>query len=68
MDYKAGQSVIVKIASVPTEAIIKAILETTEGRWRGLSAASMKVHRSAENKATMRAIDCRHLGLHMKST
>ena len=32
VDYKYGQSIIVKIAGVPTEATIKAIFETTEGR------------------------------------
>ena len=32
MEYKSGQSIIVKIAGVPTEATIKAVLETTEGR------------------------------------
>lgn len=32
MEYKSGQSIIVKIAGVPTEATIKAIVESTEGR------------------------------------
>ncbi len=32
MQYKSGQSIIVKISGVPTEATIKAVLETTEGR------------------------------------
>lgn len=30
--YKVGNPIIVKIAGVPTEATIKAVLETTEGR------------------------------------
>ena len=32
MEYRFGQSIIVKIAGIPTEATVKAILETTEGR------------------------------------
>jgi hypothetical protein len=31
-EYKVGQPLIVKIAGIPTEATIKAISETTEGR------------------------------------
>jgi hypothetical protein len=32
VQYKAGQTIIVKIAGVSTEAVIKAVLDTTESR------------------------------------
>ncbi len=31
MEYKVGNPIVVKIAGIPTEAKIRAILETTEG-------------------------------------